>query len=372
MSHYRPTWAEINLRNLDYNFCLSKKIVGPKVKILVPVKADGYGHGIIDISKRLVKLGVDYLGVASVDEGVLLRKARIKIPILILSAVLDNNVSAILDHRLTATICRLETAYRLDEEAKRRKLTASVHIKIDTGMNRIGVAHLEAYNFVRNIAILTNLKVEGIFTHFPCADNRPIFTKTQIKNFNGITKQLEKAGIHIALKHCSNSLGVISYPESYFNMVRPGLMIYGLHPKEGLNIKLKPLLTLKTKIVYLKPVSRGSGIGYGHTYVTSKQMRIATLPIGYGDGYPRNLSNKAHCLISGRKAKIIGRICMDQLMVDVTGIKDVEIGQEAVLVGVQKDEAITVEYLAKLAGTIPYEIVCNLGNRIKRVYQEDF
>lgn len=371
MSHYRPTWAQINLKNLDYNFCLSKKIVGPKVRILVPVKADGYGHGIVAISKRLAKLGVDYLGVASIDEGIVLRNAGIKTPILILSAVLDNDISAILDYQLTPAVCRWETAYSLNKEAKKRKLTAPIHIKVDTGMHRIGVAHNEAYNFVREVARLRGLNIEGIFTHFPCADNSPLFTKNQIKIFNSIIQQLEKTGIVIALKHCSNSLGVISYPEGYFNMVRPGLMIYGLYPKEGLRLNLKPLLTLKTKVVYLKSVSCGSGIGYGHTYIASKQMRIATLPIGYGDGYPRNLSNKAHCLISGKKAGIIGSICMDQLMVDVTGIKGVEIGQEAVLVGAQKDKRITVEYLAKLAGTIPYEIVCNLGNRIRRAYSPE-
>lgn len=365
---YRPTWAEINLKNLAYNFRLVKKLVGPEVKILVPVKADGYGHGLVEISRRLKVLGVDYLGVASLDEGILLRRSGLTVPILVLSTVLADNIKPILDYNLTQTVCTKELACKLNQEAKKRNVLARVHIKVDTGMHRIGLAHKRAYRFIKEVARLSNIKIEGIFTHFPCAGNKPYFTKNQIKMFNELIRQLEKAGIHIPLKHASNSLGVINYPQGYFNLVRPGLMIYGLHPEGGLRPKLKPLLSLRTKIAYLKTVPKGSGISYGHTYVTPQAMRIATLPIGYGDGYPRSLSNKARCLISGQEAKIVGKVCMDQLMVDVTKIKKVKIGQEAVLIGRQKNKSIKVEELAELAGTIPYEIVCNLGDRIRRIY----
>ena len=367
---YRPTWAEINLKNLDHNFRLVRKIIGPKVKILVPVKADAYGHGIVVVSQRLEALDVDYLGVASIDEGILLRKSGITKPILILNTALTGGIKPILDYKLTQTICTKELAKRLNQEAKKRGIVACIHVKIDTGMHRIGVAHQEACRFIKDMADLSNLKIEGIFTHFPCADNKPSFTRRQIKIFNQLIQKLEDSGIDIPLRHAANSLGVIDYPESYFNMVRPGLMLYGLYPKEGLKVKLRPLLALKTKIAYLKAVAKGSGISYGHTYITPKKMRIGTLPIGYGDGYPRSLSNNAHCLISGKAAKVIGRICMDQLMLDVSGIKNVKIGQEVVLIGSQKKKSVSVESLAKLAGTIPYEIACNLGGRITRIYKD--
>lgn len=374
--NYRPTWAEINLKNLDYNFRLVKKLVGPKVKILVPVKADAYGHGIIPIAERLEALRVNYFGVASIDEGIVLRKSGINKPILILNTILTNEVKPILTYNLTQTICTKELACKLNQEAKKRNVLARVHIKVDTGMHRIGVSHNKAYSFIKEITRMGNIRIEGIFTHFPCADNKPYFTKNQIRMFNELIQQLEKVGIHIPLKHTSNSLGVINYPEGHFNLVRPGLMIYGLSseeelsPEGDLRPKLKPLLSLRTKIAYLKTVPKGSGISYGHIYVTPQTMRIATLPIGYGDGYPRSLSNKARCLILGQEAKIVGRVCMDQMMVDVTKIKKVKIGQEAVLIGRQKDKSITVEELAKLAGTIPYEIVCNLGGRITRIYTD--
>ena len=366
---YRPTWVEINLKNLAHNFGLVKKIVGPKVKILVPVKADAYGHGIIVISQELQSLGADYLGVACLDEAILLRKSGITLPILILNTILAGNVKPLLDYSLTQTICTKELAHKLNQEARKRNVLACAHIKVDTGMHRIGVAHNEAYSFIKAIARLSNLRIEGIFTHFPCADNKPSFTRMQIRMFNGLIQRLDEANVHIPFKHASNSLGVINYPAGHFNMVRPGLMIYGLYPTGGLKLKLKPLLSLKTKIAYLKTVPKRSGVSYGHTYVTPRTMKIATMPIGYGDGYPRSLSNKAHCLISGREARIIGKVCMDQLMVDVTKIKKVKIGQEAVLIGRQKNKSINVEQLAKLAGTIPYEIVCNLGERIRRIYK---
>lgn len=367
--HYRPTWAEINLRNLDYNFSLVKKLVGPKVKILVPVKSDGYGHGIVNISKRLESLGIDYLGVASIDEGIALRRAGIRKPILILSTILADGIKPIFDYKLTPTVCTKELAQELNREARKRKASVFIHIKVDTGMQRIGVAHSDAYSFIKETAGLKNIRIEGVFTHFPCADKKPCFTREQIKMFDELINKLDAQGINIPLKHASNSLGVMSYPGGHFNMVRPGLMIYGLYPKGGLKIRLRPLLSLKTKIVYLKTVPRGSGVSYGHTYITSKKMRLATLPIGYGDGYPRSLSNKAYCLIGGEKSNIVGRICMDQLMVDVTKIKNVRIGQEAVVIGNQKNKSISLEELAKLAGTIAYEIACNLGGRITRIYR---
>lgn len=368
MKSYYPAWAEINLKNLDYNFRAVKRLVGSQVKVLVPVKSDAYGHGIVPVSKRLEALGVDYLGVARIDEGIVLRKAGIRAPILILNTVLEEEIKPVLDYGLIQAICTRELALRLNKEAGRRKVIAPCHIKVDTGMRRIGVSYKDAYGFIKDLSGLSNIRIEGIFTHFPCADNKPRFTLRQIKLFNKLIQRLEDEGISIPLRHASNSLGVINYPESHFNMVRPGLMVYGLYPKEGLSVSLKPLLSLKTRIAYLKAVPAGSGIGYGHSYTARKDMRIATLPIGYGDGYPRSLSNKAHCLIAGRSASVVGRICMDQMMVDVTKIGKARIGQEVVLLGSQAGRHVSAERLARLAGTIPYEIACNLGRCVRRIY----
>lgn len=367
---YRPTWAEINLGNLGRNFRLVRKLVGQDVKILVPVKADAYGHGLVPVARKLEGLGVDYLGTASIDEGITLRRNGIKRPILILSPIFPDGVGAVLENNLIPSLCAWELALRLDREASRINKKAAVHIKVDTGMHRVGVAHHSAARFIRRVAGLKNIIIEGVFTHFPCADNNPVFTRAQIRMFEELMKQLEKKGIHIPIKHTSNSLGVLDYPEGHFNMVRPGLMIYGLSPRDRLRHKLFPALSLKTRIAYVKDVEKGKGISYGHTYVTSRKTRLATLPIGYGDGYPRSLSNKAFCLIAGKRARIIGRVCMDQMLADVTNIPQAKIGQEVVLIGRQKDTAISAEELAKLAGTISYEIACNLAHRVPRIYRD--
>jgi alanine racemase len=234
-------------------------------------------------------------------------------------------------------------------------------------MGRIGVLHQDAEKLVKKIRKLKFIKIEGIFTHFPFADLNKEFTTYQIDLFNRLIDRLDRQGINIPFKHTANSMGVIEYKNSHFNMVRPGLVIYGLYPREDLNISLKPVLSLKTRVVFSKRVPAGFGISYGHDYITKKATRIVTLPIGYGDGYPRNLSNKAPVLIKGKSFTVSGRVCMDQIMVDV-GNFSVKIGEEAVLIGSQGKNKITAEELAKLTGTIPYEIVCGLGERIPRVY----
>lgn len=367
MRYYRPTVAEINLRKLAYNFRLVKKLVSPQTKILVTVKADAYGHGLIPTARTLVESGADFFGVASIDEGIHLRNAGIKIPILILGAVLKDDVGAVLDYNLTATLCELETAKALNERARRRGSTAGVHVKVDTGMNRIGVAYQDMRSYVNKLRSLKNLRLEGLFTHFACADMDKDFTYAQIGLFNSLVNRLRDSGIGVPCIHAANSMGVIGYPQSHFTMVRPGLIIYGLNPKHGIGINVKPVLSLKTKVVFIKKVAAGCGVSYGRTYVTKRSTRIAVLPIGYGDGYPRNLSNKAPVLIRGRRFIIAGMICMDQIMVDV-GKAPVNAGDEAVLIGSQGGKTITAEELAGLAGTIPYEIVCGLGSRIPRVY----
>ncbi len=367
MRFYRPTWAEIDLGNLEHNFYQIKKRLTPQTKIMTTVKADAYGHGLIPVSERLVSCGVDFLGVASIDEGIKLREAGISLPILILGLVLKKDIAPLFTYRLAATVCDKDLANALNNKARSLGKAVNLHIKVDTGMGRIGVLPQDTIQLVRHIHKLKFLNLEGIFTHFPFAYMNEDFTLHQIDLFNSLISRLNKDGINIPLAHTANSMAVIDYKNSHFNMVRPGLVIYGLYPKQNLKIDLKPVLSLKTKVIYVKKVPKGYGISYGHDYITKRATKIVTLPVGYGDGYPRNLSNKAPVLIAGRRFKVAGRICMDQMMVDV-GNFSVKIGDVVVLIGSQGKNKITAEELAALSGTICYEIVCGLGSRIPRLY----
>ena len=364
---YRPTWAEVNLGNLEHNFKEVKSLLDPSTKVLVTVKADAYGHGLIPVASRLVACGVDYLGVASIDEGIKLRKAGIKIPVLLLGLILKEDIPALFTYRLIPTICDRQMAVALNAKAARAKQKIPVHVKVDTGMGRIGILPSDAFRLVTDIHKLKNIQIQGIFTHFPLADVDRDFTTRQINLFNKLVASLENNGIVIPLVHAANSIGLIRHRDSHFTMVRPGLVIYGLYPKKNLGVNLKPVLSLKTRVVFIKRVGPGVGISYGLTYITKRTTNIVTLPVGYGDGYPRNLSNLAWLLIGGRRFRISGRICMDQIMVDVGNFKP-KIKSEVVLIGKQGKQKITAEELADLSGTISYEIVCGLGSRIPRIY----
>ena len=334
---------------------------------MVTVKADAYGHGLVAVARRLESCGVNYFGVASIDEGIKLREANIKTPILVLGVMLTKDILPLFTHNLIPTLCTDELARALNNLAKRRGRIIKAHIKVDTGMSRLGVNYKDAFSFIKRVQALKYIHIEGIFTHLACADINKDYTLYQIKLMNGLVSKLAKARINIPLVHAANSMGTTHYKEGHFNLVRPGLVIYGLYPKEGMGIKLRPVLSLKTMVVYLKRIPKGQGISYGHTYITKRNTTIVNLPIGYGDGYPRNLSNQAEVLIKGRRFKISGRVCMDQIVVDVGDIP-VKIGDEVVLIGSQGKDTITTEELAEISGTIPYEIVCGLGSRIPRVY----
>ena len=365
---YRPTWAEINLDYLEHNFKEVKSLLSQRTKVLVTVKADAYGHGLIPVAKRLVTCGVDYLGVASIDEGIELRKAGIKTPILLLGLILKEDIQPLFTYRLTPTICDRGLALALNARARAQKERIAVHIKVDTGMGRIGVLPEDAFKLVSEIHKLKHIHIQGIFTHLALADCDRDFTAGQINLFNKLVGDLKKSGIVIPLVHAANGIGLIRHRSSHFTMVRPGLVIYGLPPQKNLNLNLKPVLSLKTRVVFIKRVGPGYGISYGLTYVTKRNAWIVTLPVGYGDGYPRNLSNLAWLLIGGRRFRISGRICMDQIMVDVGNYKP-KIGAQVVLIGKQGKEQVTAQELAELSGTISYEIVCGLGNRIPRIYK---
>jgi len=367
MRYYRPTWAEINLKNLSYNFGQVKRKLSKATKVMATVKADAYGHGLITVSRKLVSCGVDYLGVASIDEGIILRRAGIKAPILVLGTVLKEDITPFFTYNLMPTVCAQDLAVALNNKSHAQGKVKRIHIKVDTGMGRQGVLCSEALALIKKISRLKSIEIEGIFTHFAAADTNKRFTLHQIKIFNRLIEMCRHSGINIPLAHAANSMGIIDFKAGHFNMVRPGLIIYGLNPKKNARIKLRPVLSLKARIIFIKRVPKGFGISYGHSYITKKNTRIAILPIGYGDGYPRNLSDKAPVLIRGKRFKINGRVCMDQIMVDL-GDSAAKLGDEVVLIGSQGGNIITAEELAVLSGTIPYEIVCGLGSRIPRAY----
>jgi alanine racemase len=368
---YRPTWVEIDLKAVEHNFKLIRKIVSPQVKVLAVVKADAYGHGMLAVVRRLIKSGVDYLGVASIEEGITLRQANIRQPILLFENILPGFANAVIKNNLTATVCTRELAERLNYFAGKKKTMARVHIKIDTGMGRLGIWHKEALVFIKKINNFPHLKIEGVYTHFPCADSDSDFTRQQINDFKSLIKEIEREDILIPLYHVANSMGKIGYPESHLDMVRAGLMLYGLYPHDSLKdkIKLKPVLSFKSRIIFLKKVPGGRSISYGRTHICPRDTVIATIPVGYKDGYPRILSNQAQVLFRGRRCPVVGRICMDQLMVDLGRNASARIGDTVTLVGKDGKDRITLEELARLARTINYELACLLGSRAIRYYR---
>lgn len=367
---YRPTFAEIDLGAIRYNIRKIRDIVGRDIKILGIVKADAYGHGMKEISKVIIGEGVEYLGIASLDEAQELRRSGIKSKIIVLGPILPEEVEGVLRFNVIQTVSDLNIAKRLSAIGQTKNRLIKIHAKIDTGMGRIGVWHKDALNFVKELVKLENIKVDGIFTHFPSAEDDSFFTRRQIEDFKALIEELCRHNIDIPFKHVSNSTALVDFKNAHMNMVRPGLVMYGLYPKNSLmkKLKLKPALSLKTKVVYVKPVSKGRSISYGRTHITQRDTRIATIPVGYGDGYSRDLSNRASVLVKGRRVRVVGRVCMDMSMIDVGHLSKVGVGDGVVLIGRQGKEIIRTEELAELMNTIPYEVVCNIGRRVPRVY----
>jgi len=374
----QPTKVTISLKAIKNNVDTIRRKIGKGVKILACVKTDAYGHGIEKVSKAIQKK-VDYFGIASIDEGAILRKIGIKLPILVLNCILPEDAKEVVNHNLSQTLCSLDIAYALDKEASKKNKKVKVHIDIDTGMGRIGISQPDTMDFIRKVSKLNNLIIEGIYTHFPSADDNGNFTHKQIKIFGQVLKKIKAIGIDIPIKHTANSAAIMNFPKSYFNMVRPGLMLYGYYPSTNVKktVKLKPAFSLMTKIVCLRKLPKGTTISYGRTFTTKRPSLIATLPIGYGEGYSRALSNKGEVLVQGKRVPVVGRVCMDQLVIDVTKIPNVKTGDEVILIGGQTPhqnkfgagQEITVEEVAELAGTIPYEIVCMVGKKTKREYK---
>jgi len=367
----QSTWAEVNLNALIHNFKEIKKKVGPDVGVMAIVKAQGYGHGMVQVSKVLENEGVNYFGVTSPSEAFFLRREGIKSSILILGPTMLDQAKKIIEKDIIQTICTKEIALALQGECKELKKRLKVHIEVDTGMGRTGVPYQRALKLIKEVVKIPELKVEGIFTHFSTADEEDKnFTKEQLRRFKEILEKLEKEGINIPLRHAANSAGVLNFPESYFNIVRPGLILYGIYPSEYVSrsLDLHPVMSLKSKVIYLKRVSKGATISYGKTYVTDKDTTIAILPIGYEDGYNRLLSNKGEVIIKGKRVRIAGRVCMDQTILDVGEVPDVKVGDEVVLIGKQGKERVSVEEIAKKVETVPHEVVCRIAERVPRIY----
>jgi alanine racemase len=366
----RPTVATINLRALEHNF---KEVVrcAEKRKILAVVKAQAYGHGAVVVSRQLLELGTDMLGVATVEEGMELRTAGIAAPILVLGSLFPEQAETIASLRLTPVVFTLAAARALSRAAQDLKTTIFVHIKIDTGMGRIGIAPEDAYEFVTMLRGLPGIDVQGLMTHFADADLREKeFAAKQMRRFGSLMRDLTENGISIPLIHAANSAAVLDYHHALFTMVRPGLMLYGYNPLETRTekVSLIPVLSLVTRIAFLKKVATGIPISYGRTFTTKRESLIATLPIGYADGYSRGLSNKGEVLVRGRRVPIVGRVCMDMCMVDVTEVPGVAEGDDVVLIGSQAGEIITAEEIAGKTGTIPYEVLCGISSRVPRIY----
>ena len=371
---YYRVYASVNLDNIYANMKELKDNTANGTQMVAVIKTDGYGHGAVPVAKTIDDLVAAY-AVATIDEALNLRRHNIDKPIYILGFIYEHRMKDAILNDVRMTVYDVEMAKQISKEASQMNKNAYVHIKIDTGMSRIGFATTdEAVADICEIAKLPNIVMEGIFTHFAASDSADKKAATmQLESFNSFNEKLASNGIDIKIKHCSNSAGIIDMPMANMNEVRAGIALYGMYPSDEVNkraVMLRPALELKSHVIFVKDVPAGVGVSYGSTFITDKPMKIATIPLGYGDGYPRNLSNKGYVLIKGVKCRILGRVCMDQFMVDVTDL-DVKKGDVVTLVGKDGDESITVEELAALAGTFNYEFVCNLGKRIPRVYYRD-
>lgn len=372
-SKYYRASANIDLDAICSNIDNTRKILNPQAKLMVILKADGYGHGAVPIAKALSEMAVDSFGIAILEEGIELRKAGIEKPLLILGYTPKGQYKKLVENDITQTIFQYSTAKDLSEEALRQGKTAKIHIKIDTGMTRIGFFDDSlSIEEIKKISELKGIEIEGIFSHFACADETDkTSANNQLCKFLEFLEALKREGIIIPIRHIANSAGIIDMPEAQLDMVRSGISTYGLYPSKEVNkdvLELKPAMEIKSHVSYVKEVEGGIGVSYGSTYVTAKKTKIATIPVGYGDGYPRQLSSKGRVLIHGMSAPIIGRVCMDQFMVDVTGIPGVEQGDAVTLIGRDKDESISVEEVADMSYSFNYEFICNVGKRIPRIY----
>ena len=377
MKTYSRVYAKIDLDAIAYNMENMKKNLKADTKIMAVIKADGYGHGAVPIAQMLENM--EYIwgfAVATLDEAVVLKSEGINKPILVLGCVFPDQYLEMLKYDIRMNVYTEEMAEAISQMASREGKKAYMHIKLDTGMTRLGFDMSEkSVETIERIANMKNVCMEGIFTHFAKADEiDKSYTEKQIHDFQWMKKRLKEKNITFTYDHCANSAAIIDVPEANFDLVRAGISTYGLYPSEEVNksnVPLRPALALKSHVAFVNEIEAGTSVSYGGTFVSEKKMMLATIPVGYADGYPRSLSNKGYVLIRGKKAPIVGRVCMDQFMVDVTDIDGVNFGDNVTLVGKDGNNSITVEDLSELSGRFNYEFICDLGKRIPRVYVRD-
>ena len=375
-STLRRTWAEIDMDALAHNYETLRKRIGENVKFLGVVKADAYGHGSVQVSRLLQESGADYLAVSSIDEAVELRHNGITMPVLILGHTPKEEVSELIKNNITQAVTCRAKALEYSEEAVKCGGTLKIHIKVDTGMSRLGFpVAKESVEEILKIGRLVYTDCEGMFTHFSKADETDkTTTLEQIRAFLWMKEHLAAEGMEFTYYHCANSASIIDMPKLGMNLERAGISTYGLYPSDEVNkeaVPLRPAMELIAHVTYVKWIEKGTEVSYGGTFVAPKRMQIATIPTGYGDGYPRSLSNKGYVLIHGQKAPILGRVCMDQFMVDVTHIPDVKHGDEVTLIGRDGDEFISIETFGDMSGRFSYEFACDISKRVPRVYIKD-
>lgn len=370
---YRPIWAEVSLSNISHNIREFQKVIPKLTKIMAVVKADGYGHGSVEVSKRAIDSGVDYLAVASLEEAIKLRKSDIQVPILILGYTPSSASNDVVHWDLTQTIFDMEHAEALSKSGQILGKKAKVHVKVNTGMGRLGLQAEEASDFIEIVSKMDGIYLEGVFSHFATADEADKwYAEKQMNRWRSLLEELENRKISIPLCHIANSAATIEFPDMTYDMVRIGISMYGLYPSKEVNktkVNLKQAMQLKTKIIHIQTLEKGHGVSYGATAIDRDKAVIATIPIGYADGYSRRLSGIAYVLIHGQKAPVFGKICMDFCMIDVTEIKGVNIGDEVVVYGDQGNHFISLDEVANMLGTISYEVACNLGHRVPRIYK---
>lgn len=378
MKHYDRVCAYVDLTAIHDNMDHMKANIDAHTKMIGVIKTDGYGHGAVPIAKELEPIDYMYgFATATIEEAMILRKCGIKKPILILGYTFPYAYEDIVTQNIRPAVFKTDMAKQLSETAVRLGKKVMIHIKVDTAMSRIGIRPDESgLSFINEIKNLPGLELEGIFTHFAKADEADkTAVKAQLERYQNFLSEVEeKCQVKIPLKHCSNSAGIIELPTANMDIVRAGITLYGLWPSGEVDqniVPLKSALSLKSHIVYIKTIKKGDQVSYGGTFEAKEEMRIATIPVGYGDGYPRSLSGKGFVLIRGRRAPILGRVCMDQFMVDVTNIEGVEEYDEVTLIGKDGEDAITAEELGEMSGRFNYELVCDLGKRIPRVYLKD-
>ncbi|MDD2586594.1 MAG: alanine racemase [Syntrophomonadaceae bacterium] len=371
MDNRRPTWAEIDLGVIRHNIC-SVREAAAGAKVMAVVKANGYGHGMLEVSRICLEEGIGYLAVASLDEAMILREAGINLPVLVLGYIPEEYADTVVENNIRTTIFNSHLAKALSRAAVKLSKEAYLHIKIDTGMGRLGFLPDEkALNMIGEIASLPGVKLEGIFTHFAVADIQDrSFTLEQFRIFKQFISRLEQRNLYIPIKHCSNSAAFVEYPETHLDMVRAGIILYGLYPSSEIDrnkLDIIPAMTFKSRISFIKNLPAGYTISYGRTYCCADQTKVATVPVGYADGYSRLLSNRARAVIKGQEVPLIGNVCMDQCMFDVSGVEGVKEGDDVILFG-RPEHGVTVDNLAEIMGTINYEVLCSITSRVPRIY----